>query len=49
METLPIFPSFDDEAYKETAGPRWEKWCSHLENLLTGLNITNDGIKRALM
>lgn len=49
METLPAFPSFDFEADKSTAGPRWEKWCARLENLLLGLDITDDGRKRALL
>lgn len=49
METLPVFPTFDFEADKTTAGPRWEKWCSRLENLLDGMNIDNDKRKRALL
>ena len=49
METLPVFPSFDFEVDKSTAGSRWEKWCAHLENLLTGLYITDDDRKRALL
>lgn len=52
METLPIFPTFDFEADKTTAGPsgpRWEKWCSRLQNLLDGMNIDSDKRKRALL
>ena len=44
-----MFPSFDFEADKSTAGPRWEKWCARLENLLTGLKITDGDRKRALL
>ncbi|XP_045162004.2 uncharacterized protein LOC123526819 [Mercenaria mercenaria] len=47
--SLPLFPSFDYDADKSNAGPRWEKWVGRLENLLVGMAITNDGRKRALL
>ena len=46
---LPSFPSFDVDIDKTNAGTRWEKYLSRLENLLVGMNITNDGRKRALL
>ena len=46
---LPLFPSFDYDADKSNAGPRWEKWVGRLENLLVGMNITNGDRKRALL
>ena len=49
MESLPPFVCFDYETDKANAGPRWEKWLNRLENLFVGVNITNDGRKRALL
>ncbi|XP_060552185.1 uncharacterized protein LOC132713564 [Ruditapes philippinarum] len=49
MAGIPPFPSFDIEADKSSAAHRWNKWVGRLENLLVGLNITNDGRKRALL
>ena len=43
METLLAFSNSDFETDKLTSGPRLEKECTRLENLLTGLNITSDG------
>ena len=49
MESLPPCVCFDYETDKANAGPRWEKWLNRLENLFVGVNITNDGRKRALL
>ena len=46
---LPNFPAFDPDVDKNNAGARWEKWMGRLENLFVGLNIDDDGRKRALL
>ena len=46
METLPALSNSDFETDNLTAGPRLEKQCMRLENLLTGLNITSNERKR---
>jgi hypothetical protein len=49
MAGIPPFTSFDIETDKFSAAHRWNKWVGRLENLLVGLNITNDERKRALL
>ena len=44
---LPVFPSFS--VRDPAVDTRWKKWCSRLENLLVGLDITDDKRKRALL
>ena len=45
---LPAFPPFD--VYKDgNVGPRWSKWLTRLERLLTGMAITDPDRKRALL
>ncbi|XP_053381714.1 uncharacterized protein LOC128549223 [Mercenaria mercenaria] len=44
---LPVFSNF---VVNELAvDSRWKKWCQRLENLLIGLDITNEKRKRALL
>ena len=45
---LPPFPPFD-LSDRNTVGVRWQKWVMRFENLMTGMNITNAGRKKALM
>jgi hypothetical protein len=47
--SLPPFPAFDCDVDKTNTGARWDKWVARLENLLTGMNITNGDRKRALL
>ena len=47
MKSLPKFPSLDYDADKTNAGPRWEKYVNHLENLFVGMNLKDDARKRA--
>ncbi|KAG1702036.1 hypothetical protein GQR58_004524 [Nymphon striatum] len=47
--TLPIFPSFDYDADKYNAGPRWDKYIQRLEILFEAMNIEADKRKRALL
>lgn len=49
MQNLPAFPSFDCETDKVNAGTRWRKWLGRFENMLIGMNITNDKRQRALL
>ena len=44
---LPVFPSFS--VRDPAVDTRWKKWCARLENLLVGLDITDDKRKRALL
>ena len=37
MNSLPKFPSFDYDADKTNAGPRWEKYVNCLENLTSSM------------
>ena len=45
---LPPFPPFD-LSDRKPVGVRWQKWVRRFENLMTGMNITNAGRKKALM
>ncbi|KAG1679355.1 Pleckstrin y domain-containing family M member 3 [Nymphon striatum] len=47
--TLPTFPSFDYDADKSNAGPRWDKYIQRLEILFEAMNIEADKRKRALL
>ena len=49
MNSLPKFPSFDYDADKTNAGPRWEKYVNRFENLFVGMNLKVDARKRALL
>ena len=46
---MQTFPSFEYEADKINAGPRWNKWVDRLENYFIAMNIDEDGRKRALL
>ena len=46
--SLPNFPAFDIHLDGNT-GPRWKKWLTRLERLLTGMNITENKRRKALM
>ncbi|XP_053383702.1 uncharacterized protein LOC128549937 [Mercenaria mercenaria] len=44
---LPLFSNF--VVNEPAVDTRWKKWCHRLENLLIGLDITNEKRKRALL
>ncbi|XP_053380302.1 uncharacterized protein K02A2.6-like [Mercenaria mercenaria] len=44
---LPVFSNF--VVNEPAVDTRWKKWCQRLENLLIGLDITNEKRKRALL
>ena len=46
--SLPNFPTFEVHLDGNT-GPRWKKWVTRLERLLTAMNITDKQQKKALM
>ncbi|CAB4016981.1 Retrovirus-related Pol poly from transposon [Paramuricea clavata] len=46
--SLPNFPTFEVHLDGNT-GPRWKKWVTRLERLLTAMNITDKKQKKALM
>ena len=46
--SLPDFPIFEVHLDGST-GPRWKKWITRLERLLTAMNITDKQQKKALM
>lgn len=48
MDRLPEFPPFE-YSDKTDAGPKWEKWIERLELLFTGMDINDNGRKRALL
>lgn len=48
MDRLPEFPLFE-YSDKTDAGPKWEKWIERLELLFTGMDINDNGRKRALL
>ena len=48
MNRLPEFAPFD-YADKADAGPKWEKWINRLELLFTGMDISDNDRKRALL
>jgi hypothetical protein len=52
MDPIPHFPSFDFEADKANAGPRWNKWVNRLENMFVALDLESkddDARMRALL
>ena len=49
MNSLPLFPTFDYAVDKTSAGLRWEKYLSRLENLFVGMNLKDESRKRALL
>ncbi|KAK7112338.1 hypothetical protein V1264_011807 [Littorina saxatilis] len=46
---LPHFDKFPVHSEEATAGTRWKKWLARFELLMTGLNITNNNRKKALL
>ena len=46
--TLPNFPCFEINP-DTNVGQRWEKWIKRFERLITGVGITNNARKRALL
>ena len=44
---LPQFPSFS--VHENASDIRWRKWINRLENMLVGMDITDDNSKRALL
>ena len=46
--SLPNFPAFEVHLDGNT-GPRWKKWITRFERLLTAMNITDKQQKKALM
>ena len=48
MAALPSFPKFDVYS-DESAGVRWNKYVSKLENLFVGMNIDKNKRKKALL
>lgn len=46
--SLPNFPAFEVHLDGNT-GPRWKKWLTRLERMLTGMNIADNKRKRAPM
>ena len=46
--SVPDFPIFEVHVDGNT-GPRWKKWITRLERLLTAMNITDKQQKKALM
>ncbi len=48
---LPVFPSFDCEVDKSSAGVRWEKWISRLDNLFQAMDLdeTDDDLRMAAL
>lgn len=48
MDKLLEFPPFQ-YSEKTDAGPKWEKWIERLDLLFTGMDINDNGRKRALL
>ena len=44
--SLPNFPAFEVHLDGNTR-PRWKKWLTRLERLLTGMNITGEKTKKS--
>ena len=44
---LPQIPSFS--VHENASDIRWRKWINRLENMLVGMDITDDNRKRALL
>ena len=45
---LPSFPQFDLRTYGNV-GPRWKKWLSRFDRLMTSMNISDPMRMRALL
>jgi len=46
---IPSFPEFDVDGEPTSVGPRWEKWLSRFENMLTAMSIDDSVRQKALL